>query len=430
MTGVQAAESVGYKALVQGNANFRNLWLGQIISLLGDWFNLIASAALVALLTQSGMAVGGLFVVRMLAQFIASPIGGVLADRFNRKHLLILTDIVRAFTVLGFLLVREPGDVWLMYILTSVQMAFAGIFFPTRNAILQDVVNQGEIGAANALTSATWSTMLAFGAALGGLVAGEWGITPAFVIDSGTFLLSALFISRIQYTSGLFAESNQHAEAGTKNLNIFAQYAEGLRYLNQHKDIWVLSLQKASMALGVTSAFQIIQVSLASNEFVLGEGGSTSLGLFYAFVGIGTGVGPILTRSITGDDQKRLRQTIAVGYLVAGGGLLIVSTLANFPVALLGTLLRGFGVAMGWVFSTQLLLLLVPNQVLGRVFSTEYAILTLANAIGAGIGGWAIDNLPISIPQMLWIMAGVTLSLGIFWALAGLLRLSEPPGTS
>jgi len=131
-TKAESHSPVGYGELIRDNANFRNLWLGQIISLLGDWFNLIASAALVAELTQSGFAVGGLFVVRMLAPFLISPIAGVVADRYNRKYILILTDILRAIVVLGFLWIREPQQVWLLYALTAIQLALSGFFFPTR----------------------------------------------------------------------------------------------------------------------------------------------------------------------------------------------------------------------------------------------------------------------------------------------------------
>ena len=85
----------GYLQLIKSNRSFRYLWAGQIISLTGDWFNLIASAALIATLTQSGTAVGGLFVVRMLAPFLVSPIAGVVADRYNRKKIAITTDLLR-----------------------------------------------------------------------------------------------------------------------------------------------------------------------------------------------------------------------------------------------------------------------------------------------------------------------------------------------
>ncbi len=100
---------VGYRALVRQNHNYRSVWFGEIVSLFGDWFNLIASASLVSRLTGSGLAVGGLFVVRMLAPFVISPLAGVWADRYNRRKLLVATDLSRAVVVMGFLLVRSPG---------------------------------------------------------------------------------------------------------------------------------------------------------------------------------------------------------------------------------------------------------------------------------------------------------------------------------
>ena len=102
-----------YSSLVRGNADFRWLWSGQIVSLLGDWFNLIASVALVASLTESGLAVGGLFVLRMLAPFLTSPLAGVLADRYSRRSILIASDIARGLIVLGMLTVRTP--IWCGY---------------------------------------------------------------------------------------------------------------------------------------------------------------------------------------------------------------------------------------------------------------------------------------------------------------------------
>jgi MFS family permease len=413
----EVTRKVGYLELIKGNANFRNLWFGQIISLLGDWFNLIASASLISMLTQSGLAVGGLFVVRMLAQFLSSPVGGVLADRYNRKKLLIIFDLSRGFIVLGFLLVRSPDLVWFLYILTAAQLAFSGMFFPTRNAILPDLVHSGELGAANALTSATWSTMLAFGAALGGLVAGEWGLQPSFIIDSFTFFCSAFFISRLVYQKSQISE-----ETGKNLAAIFVQYAEGLKYLNKQRQVLMIAMQKASISLAMTSIFQIIQVTISSQIFVIGEGGSTGLGLIYAMVGIGTGFGPIIARRYIGDSEARLRKAVALGYLVGAIGVFVVSTLHSFAVVLLGTLFRGLGSSLIWVFSTQLLLQIIPNRVRGRVFSTEYAIMTLMSAFASAMGGWIFDNTQITVPQMLMIMSGMALLFGSIWASIGLLK--------
>jgi len=414
-------KQVGYLELVRSNADFRNLWIGQVISLFGDWFNLIASASLIALLTQSGLAVGGLFVVRMLAQFLASPIGGVLADRFNRKSILIITDLLRAGTVLGFLLVQTSSDVWFLYTLTAIQMALSGIFFPARTAILPDVVSPRELGTANTLSAVTWSTMLAVGAALGGLVAGEWGLRPAFVIDSLTFLLSAFFIGRVKYQL-----SSESIVDGNIDLNFISEYAEGLRYLNTNRHIISIVLQKASLVISVTSIFQIIQVAISSQVFVMGEGGSTSLGLIYAMVGVGTGVGPLIAHRFTGDNHVYLRRANLVGFLFGAIGLLTISPLLSFGLVLFGTLLRGIGAGLVWVFSTQLLLQLVPSQVRGRVFSTEFAIMTLLSASGAALGGWIFDKTEISITQMLQIMSGAALLLCSLWIASGYLRSKTP----
>jgi MFS family permease len=402
---------IGYGELIRGNRNFRYLWFGQIVSLLGDWFNLIASASLIAVLTQSGFAVGGLFVIRMLAPFLVSPVAGVVADRYNRKHILIITDIARALTVLGFLFVRNSGQVWLLYALTAVQLGISGFFFPTRNAILPDLVPPRGLGAANAISSATWSVMLALGAAIGGLVSGYWGIYPAFMIDSLTFLVSAVLIAQIT----LDVKPGLAAAERTIGASL-QQYLDGLRYLGQHRDTLVIALHKAAIALIMFSGFQVVQVAIAKDIFVLGIGGGISLGLMFGINGAGTGIGPIVARGFTGDRDRSLRLAILMGYFIGALGLAITGTLGNFGTVLFGTLLRGVGGGIIWVFSTQLLLQLVPGHIRGRIFATEFAIFTLASAVGASMAGALLDS-SIDISGLIWAMAVLSLIPAALWAL-------------
>lgn len=400
---------VGYLQLVRQNRDFRYLWLGQVVSLLGDWFNLIASASLVTLLTQSGLAVGGLFVVRMLAPFLISPLAGVVADRYDRRYVLMATDILRAVTVLGFLFVRRPEDVWILYALTAVQLAMSGVFFPARNAILPDIVEERELGTANALSSATWSVMLAVGAGLGGLVAGGWGIYPAFVIDSLTFLLSALLIAQVSYRpQGLLAaEGAQVAEA-------VRQYVDGLRYLWRHPAIAALALSKGAMGLTVSGAFEVFQVAIAEGVFRIGQGGSLGLGILYMTVGIGTGLGPIVARWFTGDRPDALRRTLPLSFAAASLGLFVISPLLSFPLVLAGTVLRAVGAGVNWVMSTQLLLVTVPKHVRGRVFASEFAFFTLATATSAGGAGWLLDT-PLGLTGSLRLLGAMALLPSLLW---------------
>lgn len=407
----QSQPAVGYGELVRHNHNFRSLWVAQIISLLGDWFNLIASASLVASLTQSGFAVGSLFVVRMLAPFLVSPIAGVVADRYNRKYILIAADLTRAIAAFCFVFVQDANDIWLLYTLTALQLGISGFYFPTRNAILPDIVAPRELGSANALSSATWSVMLALGAAIGGIVSGIWGIYPAFIIDGLTFVISAFFTAYVIYRPA--------STIGAAEKTIGAalrQYLDGLRYLGQHRDILFIAAHKAAISLLMVAGFQIVQVAIAEKVFVIGEGGGIGLGLMYGITGIGTGVGPILARYFTGDRARSLRRAIALGYFIGGLGLLIAAPLFNFGLVLLGTTIRGFGGGIVWVFSTQLLLQLTPAEVRGRIFATEFALFTLMSAAGAALAGSGLDS-PLGITGLTWTMAGLILIPGIFWGL-------------
>ena len=102
LQGTESRAAAGYISLIRSNPDFRHLWFGQIISLLGDWFNLIASATLINRLSESGLAISALFAIRMLSPFLISPLAGVLADRFNRRRLLIVADLLRAIVAVSY----------------------------------------------------------------------------------------------------------------------------------------------------------------------------------------------------------------------------------------------------------------------------------------------------------------------------------------
>lgn len=400
-----------YITLTRDNRNFRYLWFGQIVSLLGDWFNLIASAALISSLTGSGLAVGGLFVVRMLAPFLISPVAGVVADRYNRKRLLIMTDILRAAVVACFLLVRDAEHVWLLYALTAVQLALSGFFFPARTAMLPDLVGEEDLGTANALTSVTWSVMLAFGAALGGLVAGQWGAYPSFTIDALTFLLSAVLLAQINYRP-----TEKAPDADTSVRAAFVEYFDGLRYLRLNVDILVTASLKAMLAFTMAAAFDVIQVAITEDVFVYGKEGGTGLGIMYAMIGIGTGIGPIAARHFTGDRDRALRNGIVISYLLVALGLAIVAPLSSFPVVLFGVVVRGLGGGTVWVFSTQLLLQQVTGDIRGRIFATEFMLFTLFYSISASLTGVMLESSALSISGTIWIFAGLNLVPAAVWA--------------
>ncbi len=418
--------SGGYGELLRTNGAFRLLWFAQIASLFGDWFNIIAASSLLAQLTGAGAALGGLFAIRMLGAFVASPLAGVLADRFNRKRILIVTDLLRAVVVSGFLLVRTPGQVWLLFALTAIQVGISGVFYPVRVAILPEVATRRLLGAANALTSVTWSTLLAVGAAAGGLFAGVFGIQAAFVVDAATYGLSAVLLARMPYAA---AKRFGAATGRTKGLPAAARasldaYANGLRYLWRQQRVLALALQKGFL-LFFFSGFQVACVAVAGTAFAVGEAGGIALGLLFAAGGFGSGISPIAARRLIGDDPRAMRRAMLAGYAAMVAAMALAAPLAGFAMVMVASALRGIGGGLVWVFSTQLLLETVPEELRGRVIATEHAVLTLLGAAGsAGVG--AVLELA-SVPAALWIMAALLVAPTLHWAASGVRGAVDPP---
>ena len=396
---------VGYFELIFRNRNFRYLWAGQVVSLLGDWFNLIASAILIAELTGSGLAIGILFTIRMLAPFFIAPIAGICADRYNRKHLLIITDVARAFIVFGFLFIQDESHVWLLYGLTTLLFAVSGFFSPARSAILPDITSPQELGTANTLGAATWSVMLAVGAMIGGLTTGLFGSQTAFIVDGLTFFISAAFLLPIKLPGPPSVTPGTPARAKLS----------ALRYMCQHPDILFIAMHKAAIALLLSSGFQVVQIEIANSYFVIGVGGAISLGFMYGVNGVGSGIGPILARHWTGDRDKLLRISISLGYLIGAFGLVITAPLYNLTTVLIGGFVRSIGGGIVWVFSTQLLLQRAPNEIRGRIFGTEFALFTLMGSIGTAIVGAMLDQ--FQIRTILWGMVALPLIPTVLWSL-------------
>ncbi len=398
-------KSVGYFELLRQNANFRWLWGGQVVSLLGDWFNLIASAILIAELTGSRLALGVLFTIRMLAPFFIAPLAGICADRYNRKHLLIITDLARAVIVIGFLFVRDASDIWLLYALTTLLFGVSGFFSPARSAILPDITTAQELGTANTLGAATWSVMLAVGAAIGGLTTGLFGSQTAFIIDGFTFTISAGLLFKIKLPG------RSSATSGT----LPRVKSSALRYMFQHPDILFIATHKAAISLLMSSGIQVILVEIAKNYFVIGVGGALSLGMMYCMNGIGSGIGPILARRWTGDRDKPLRVSISIGYVIASIGIAIIAPVSALGTVLFGGFVRSIGGGITWVFSTQLLLQRAPNEIRGRIFGTEFALFTLMGGASSLITGALMDVLQLQM--ILWGMGALTLIPALLWSL-------------
>jgi MFS family permease len=405
-----------YITLLRQNRNYRYLWLGNVISLLGDWFNLLASAELITHLTDTGVAISSLFLARFLPLFLVSPLAGVLADRLSRRSIMIWSDLLRAVTVLGFLLVRSSEQIWLLYLLTVVQFVLSAFFTPARSAIIANVVEQKDLVTANALDSFTWSTMLAVGSFLGGLATAVFGAQTAFILDAMTFLLSAWFIRQV----AVIAHQKREAQLGG-----WFEFIDGFRYLWSVPFILVIGLAKGAGSF-VWGSINVLEISFAEKIFALNmpalqsvlrieDGATATLGIIYMMSGLGTGLGPLFMRRLLGDDRRRMLWGITIGFFLMGGGIMGLGLAPSLPYFLLATFVRTVGTGTVWVFSAALLQMMVPDQYRGRVFAFEFAVLTLTQSVSILGAGFAQDSLLMPLPQIAIWIGGLGLMVGLLW---------------
>jgi MFS family permease len=405
-----------YITLLRHNRNYRYLWLGNVISLLGDWFNLLASAELITNLTSSGVAISSLFLARFLPLFFVSPLAGVVADRFSRRSIMIWSDLLRAVTVLGFLLVRSTEQVWLLYVLTVLQFVLSAFFTPARSAIIANVVESKDLVTANALDSFTWSTMLAVGSFLGGLATAVFGAQTAFVLDALTFLLSAWMVSLV------IVPARERSET---YLGGWFEFVDGFRYLWSVPFILGISLVKGAGSL-IWGSINVLEVGFAEKIYALNmpalqsalrieDGGTATLGIIYMISGLGTGLGPLFMRRLLGDDKRRMLWGITVGFFLMGGGIIGLGAASSLSFFLMATFMRTVGTGTLWVFSAALLQMMVPDRYRGRVFAFEFAVLTLAQSISILGAGFAQDSLSMPLPQIAVWIGSVGLVVGMVW---------------
>lgn len=186
-----------YFYLLRDYKYYRWVWISNVISRLGDWVNYLACLEILNAYSSSGMLLSLYLITRSLPVFLMGPLAGVVADSFDRRYVMIFSDIARMVTVLAFLLVRSQSMLWLLFVVSVLQFVFGSLFEPARAALVPHVLDDYALVTANALSSTTWSAMAFIGSSAGGLVTGLFGPSGSYLIDSATYLLSALCVSRL-----------------------------------------------------------------------------------------------------------------------------------------------------------------------------------------------------------------------------------------
>jgi MFS family permease len=406
-----------YIKLISSNRDFTKLWAAQLVSLLGDWFSTIVISALIVSYTEGagyqGIAVSAFLIARLIPPLLMRPLAGVLADRFDRKRLLIASDILRALAVLGLLFTTQgPEYLPLVYVFVVIQFLISSIFEPARNAIMPSILYRHQLVIGNTLSSMTWSAMLAIGAITGGLVAELLGIQAALLVDSLTFVVSALLVVSIVIPEKPRSEIGQAArEIKDKSQRTFV---DGIRYLLKHREAAAPLLVK--MGLSVTSSDTVL-IIYGTQVFVLGDGGITSMAILWAAFGFGAIFGPLITNRFSDGSVPVLRRLIIIGYAMMALGWLLWGLAPSLEFLVLAVIVRAMGGSVNWTYSSVIIQQAVPDEYLGRTFSLDFAGFELVQSIGIIAIGLLIDAVGTdSITSIVFVSALISLAPLIIWA--------------
>ncbi len=407
-----------FLALLRSNRNYRNTWLAQVVSEIGDYFNNVAVFSLVLQTTGSGLVVSGVMLARAIPAVAAGPVAGVVLDRFDRKRIMIASDLVRAVVAAAFLLTIGEPRPWLLYTLSALLMFASPFFSSGRAATLPTITTPHELHTANSLTQTTQWATITIGTLAAGYATAWLGYRGAFVFNALSFLFSAWAIAKLR---GDF-RPRRGTETPHGTLQPWAEYREGLRYMRSVPLIFGIAMISVGWATGGGAA-QILFALFGEQVFHRGPAG---IGTIWGMAGVGLllggAVGHWTGRRAGFTGYKR---AVSVSYISHGLTYVLFSQMENYAAALAMILLSRVGMAVSSVLNQYQLLRHTPDELRGRVFSTleslRWAIM-IASMAAAGIASQYFS------PRAIGLVAGILSSLtAVWWTWADIAgRLPEP----
>ncbi|MBV9304031.1 MAG: MFS transporter [Acidobacteriaceae bacterium] len=415
----------GFSHLLQRNRNYRYTWIGQIVSEAGDHFNNVAVLSLAVAETHNGAIIAGIMLSRAIPAVMAGPLAGVLLDRFDRRRIMIASDLIRAVIALGFILAISYKQIWLLYLLSALLMLASPFFTSGRSAILPAITTESELHTANSLTQTTGWMTLAAGAFLGGTTVARFGYQLAFVFNSLSFLFSAFCIAQLRSPLGHF-RAEKRAARETNIGRPWHDYRDGLRYMAATPLILGIGL----IAVGWASGGGAAQVLFTLFSEMVFNRGPKGLGQLWATAGVGLLIGGFIGNRIGKTiGFENYKKTVFFCYVLHGGAYIVFSQMRAWGWALFFMGLSRAAVAVSSVLNWSNLLRHVDDQYRGRVFSTIETMswsTMMLSMLGAGTA-----SRYFSVRTLGAASGALSSSTALFWGWANWTgKLPEPARTA
>lgn len=387
--------------------DFARLWFGGLISIMGDMVLNVALPFFVYQLSGSTFATAVMVAAELLPRLLFGSIAGVFVDRWDRKKVMVVASISQGLVILPLFFVRSAETLWIVYVISFIQVAFAMFFGPAENALLPLLVPEEKLIQANSLNAMNNNFARLIGPPLGGGILGLWGLPGVVLFDSITFLLAGLLIFSIAQ-SGRATTSTESTETyeGTSWSRFWKEWAEGIAIVRGDRIVAVLFITVVMLNFGGVmidplGAAYIIDVVKTNAEV-------------FGFLIAVQAVGGIVGGLIAGKVGERMSATRLYAWAEMALGVILVLryNIPDLPILFVMTLLVGLPAALGIAALETLFQRNVPNTHLGRIYgalNTTVGITSLFGVLGiSGVLGEVLGVIPV-----LNIAAGITFLTGL-----------------
>lgn len=426
-----------YTQLLKSNRNFRNLLWGQIVSELGNWFNFIAGLGLVRVVSEaSPTAAGILFACRLLPFAVFSPIAGTFADRFSRRQIMILSDVLRVFVALSFLLVESAEDLWIAYVGMALLSTFGAFFEGSKNAATPNLAGKDGLLAGTALMFSSRFLLMALGSALGGFAATFFGYKIAFIINAASFAVSAFSVWLIPDEATRAQVNREHLDetilispitpAGgfspaqtlekTKRASFFNELKEGFHYTTKNHFALTILLMNIIWATG-GGAINVIFERMGGVFFAARENWQPDLAvaLLWTAGGFGLTLGMLIAHRTEAILDRRKAHSPFIGWTLIVHGVLFAAGayMPSLWLFMIFVFVSRAIIGVEYAVQETLFQRSLPDYIRGRISTLDRG----AEMTIFGLSSYFSSELMFYIsPQMLTVISGVlSASAGIVW---------------
>lgn len=409
--------AVGARALLRllrSNADFRRLFSALVVSLAGDWFAIVAvSAEVIEETGRDGLA-AVVFAASVLPVFLTAPLAGVVADRIERRTVMIGADLARIVPALGLVVAARTESPWLSIACIAAIAALSAFFEPIASAALPRLVDRRDLSLAQSALGAVWGSMLFVGAAVGGAVAAWAGREASYLVNAATFAVSAVLVWRIRRPlRATAALATQSLVADLRDVGAFVAPRPLTR-----------SLMTSKSGIGVANGLVGLLPAIAVSTYGATEAG---IGVLVAGRGLGALVGPFLGRRIAGDDGRRLLAVCGASMISYGIAYAFLPVAGSLLVAVLLVTAAHLGGGAQWMLSTYGLQLTTPDAIRARVMSLDYGLATMAMGVSALAAGAVTDVVGLETTTVVLSGVAVAYGTGWLWATRSLWRGQHDP---